>query len=54
MWLMTEQRIRHLPVLDGPKLVGMISIGDLVKTRLDDVTREKEHLIRYVTDQYPG
>ncbi len=34
--LMTMNRIRHLPVLDGEKLEGIVSIGDLVKFRLDE------------------
>lgn len=41
MALMTERRIRHLPVLEGNKLVGVISIGDIVKA----VIAEKQHLI---------
>ena len=54
LWLMTERHIRHLPILDGERLVGIVSIGDLAKARLDEVTDENHHLIRYVTDQYPG
>jgi CBS domain-containing protein len=36
MALMTERRMRHLPVIDGEKLVGMISIGDLVKNIISE------------------
>lgn len=42
MALMTERRLRHLPVLDGGQLVGLISIGDLVK----DIISEQEFMIQ--------
>ena len=38
--LMTRRRIRHLPVMDGPLMVGFISIGDIVKGKIDAVTAE--------------
>jgi CBS domain-containing protein len=44
MSLMTEQRFRHLPVIDGGVPVGMISIGDLVKAKLNDVSVEVKYL----------
>ena len=40
MALMTQYRVRHLPVVQGEKLVGLISIGDAVKNRLDDLEAE--------------
>jgi CBS domain-containing protein len=49
MALMTENRLRHLPVLDGGKLVGLISIGDLVKDIISEqrfVIDQLEHYIR--------
>ena len=49
MALMTENRLRHLPVLDGGKLVGLISIGDLVKDIISEqrfVIEQLEHYIK--------
>jgi len=48
MALMTEKRVRHLPVLDGERLVGIVSIGDLLKSVIDDekfVIDQLEHYI---------
>jgi CBS domain-containing protein len=47
--VMTDRRIRHLPVCDESGLVGIVSIGDLVKTRIDQLEREREHLASYIT-----
>lgn len=46
--LMTRRRIRHLPVVDEGKLVGFISIGDLVKTRLEEIQHEAEAMRDYI------
>jgi signal-transduction protein with cAMP-binding, CBS, and nucleotidyltransferase domain len=48
MGLMTEHRIRHLPVVDDGKLDGMISIGDVVKFRIEAIEREAEELKVYI------
>ena len=48
MSLMTERRIRHLPVVDQGGLAGMISIGDVVKYRLDELERENDQLHDYI------
>ena len=48
MHLMTKRRIRHLPVMDGGKLAGMISIGDVVKRRIADTEMEAEALRQYI------
>jgi CBS domain-containing protein len=46
--LMTKRRIRHLPVLDGDRIVGIVSIGDLVKHRMDKIEREAADLLTYI------
>jgi CBS domain-containing protein len=48
MSLMTTHRIRHLPVVDAGKLVGMISIGDVVKFRIESIEQEKQQLRDYI------
>jgi CBS domain-containing protein len=48
MALMTERKIRHLPVSDGTDVVGMISIGDLLKALLAEQQREIEQLQQYI------
>jgi CBS domain-containing protein len=48
MQLMTDKRIRHLPVLDGGELVGIISIGDCVKAVIEEQKHEIEDLRRYI------
>ena len=48
MALMTENRIRHLPVVAAGKLAGMISIGDVVKSRIEAIEREAENMKAYI------
>ncbi len=48
MGLMTEHRIRHLPVVEDGKLAGMISIGDVVKLRIEMIEREAEEMKSYI------
>jgi CBS domain-containing protein len=48
MALMTENRIRHLPVVDKGKLTGMISIGDVVKFRIEAIEREAADMKAYI------
>jgi CBS domain-containing protein len=49
MSMMTERRIRHVPVIDDNELVGLVSIGDVVKARLDELERERRDLLEYVS-----
>ncbi len=46
--LMTKRRIRHLPVVEGGAVVGVISIGDLVKLRIDRIEAEAEAMRSYI------
>ncbi|GGA85807.1 histidine kinase [Arenimonas soli] len=48
MAVMTDRRIRHLPVIDGERVVGMVSIGDLVKAVIEDQRLEIEQLQQYI------
>ncbi len=48
MALMTEHRIRHLPVLSNGKIAGMISIGDVVKLRMEMMEQEAEQMKTYI------
>ena len=47
--LMTTNRVRHVPVLDGNKLIGIVSIGDVVKTRMEELEAEQQQLQSYIT-----
>lgn len=47
--LMTTNRVRHVPVLDGGHLSGIVSIGDVVKTRMEELQAQQEQLEAYIT-----
>jgi CBS domain-containing protein len=46
--LMTKRRIRHLPIVEGGRMVGFVSIGDLVKWRMDKIESEAEAMRSYI------
>ncbi|NLG46681.1 CBS domain-containing protein [Gordonia sp. (in: high G+C Gram-positive bacteria)] len=46
--IMTEHRVRHLPVMVDGELVGIVSIGDVVKNAIDQLEAEREHLVQYI------
>lgn len=47
--MMTDNRVRHVPVLTGGQLAGIVSIGDVVKTRMEELEAEQEQLHAYIT-----
>ena len=54
MGVITENKIRHIPILSEGKISGMISIGDLVKSQLKDVEYENHYLRDYIMGKYPA
>ena len=49
MSLMTTERVRHVPVVDGDRLVGIVSIGDVVKSRILELEHEMQAVHEYIT-----
>jgi CBS domain-containing protein len=47
--LMTENRVRHVPVVENGELIGIVSIGDVVKTRMEELEAEHEQLQSYIS-----
>ena len=54
MRVMTDKRIRHLPVMDGSKIIGLVSIGDLVRRIISAQTATIDNLEKYITGDYPA
>ena len=46
--MMTEYRIRHVPVLDNGVLAGIVSIGDIVKSRIEELEQDRDVLLQYI------
>ena len=49
MKTMTERRIRHVPVVSDGVLAGIVSIGDVVKSRIDELEKDRKELVEYIT-----
>jgi CBS domain-containing protein len=45
---MTDKRVRHVPVVEDDVLIGIVSIGDVVKARLDELEEERRQLVDYI------
>ena len=54
MRLMTDHRVRHLAIVDGENVVGVVSIGDLVKSIISAQADTIDHLQDYISGKYPG
>ncbi len=53
MDIMTRNRIRHLPIMENEKVLGVVSIGDLVKWAVSEQEETIEHLQNYISSRYP-
>ncbi len=49
MRMMTDRRVRHIPVVVDGELAGLVSIGDVVKHRMDELESERQHLVDYIS-----
>ena len=49
MTLMTEHRFRHVPVVEEGRLVGIVSIGDVVKSRIEELEKDRNELMEYIS-----
>jgi CBS domain-containing protein len=54
MRLMTERRVRHLPIVEGERIVGVVSIGDLVKWTISAQEEHIAQLQNFIAGSYPG
>jgi CBS domain-containing protein len=54
MWIITEKGITHLPVVEGETVVGVVSIGDLMKSIVESQSETIAHLEGYISGKYPA
>lgn len=52
--IMTQNRIRHVPIVEARKIVGLISVGDVVKLQMENIKIENRYLKQYIDGSYPG
>lgn len=52
--IMTENRVRHIPILENGRLVGLVSIGDVVKAQMKEKNVENKYLKDYIEGKYPA
>lgn len=52
--IMTENRIRHVPIVERDHIVGLLSVGDIVKTQMENIKVENRYLWQYIEGTYPG
>ena len=52
--IMTENRVRHLPIIEEQKLAGIVSMGDIVKAQLKNIHVENRYLKDYIVGKYPA
>ena len=52
--VMTKNRVRHLPIMDNKKMIGLISMGDVVSAQVNEKDVELRYYKEYIADKYPG
>jgi len=52
--IMTNNRIRHVPIVDGKNLIGLVSVGDIVKSQIEGFVAENRYLRQYIDGSYPA
>jgi len=52
--VMTNNRIRHIPIVENKQLTGLVSVGDVVKTQMENIQIENRYLKQYIDGSYPG